>query len=200
MASRFPTPSGEASLRDVVSSALDVLHHGPAPFEHEDANGQLIGCYASMPYTPHIAPAAFSLMQTIYTPATLPARLRQLGILAVASVYKAPYVLYCHTPVSEKLGFSEQQFRDAVDGVTPQSLSDSESVAFETALKLARDRHALSDEDFARAETVLGKEGVAGLANVVAGYVYVCILVNVAGPRPGGWEQGSEQREAEKKV
>lgn len=86
-----------------------------------------------------------------------------------------------------KLGLSDKQFLDATNGIAPQGVSDEEAVAYDTALKLARDRRALDDNSFSRAEKVLGKEGVAGLANVVAGYLYVCILVSVAGPNPGGW-------------
>jgi len=202
MSSRFPTPSGDDSLHDLIASGLLALHHGEPPFEWKEESGQLIGCYTSMPYvfspvsearanytryTPHITPHAFELQKSVYSPETLPARTRQMGVLATAATFDAPYIVYCHRPTSAKLGFSDEQFQDAISGRTPKGIPEEEVVAYETALLLARDRKALSDEAFERAEKILGRPGVAGLANVVAAYLYVCILVSVAGPHPGGF-------------
>lgn len=142
-------------------------------------------------YTPHITPHAFNLMKAIYTPATLPARVRQMGIMAVAAVYQSPYVIYCHEIVSAQLGFTPQQFHAAaVQGVVPpgEDISTAERVAYETARQLAADRRPLDTTTWTRASNVLGHKGVAGLAHVVAGYQYVCVLVNVAGPEPDGWK------------
>ncbi|KAF1949570.1 hypothetical protein CC80DRAFT_598748 [Byssothecium circinans] len=145
MASRFPTPSGEGSLRDLVSSSLHAIYRGEPPFDYEDKSGQLIRCFTSMPYTPHIAPHAFELQKSIYSPETLPARTRQVGILAVAATFDAPYIIYCHTAMSTKLGLTDEQFQDAISGRSPTGISEEEMVAYETALLLARDRKALSD-------------------------------------------------------
>ncbi len=87
------------------------------------------------------------------------------------------------------MGLTDQQFQDAISGRTPTGISLEEIVAYDTALLLAKDRKALSDEAFERAESILGRTGVAGLANVVAAYLYVCILVSVAGPKPGGFDE-----------
>ena len=110
-----------------------------------------------------------------------------MGILATAATFDAPYVLYCHRSTASKLGFTEEQVEDAMSGRTPKAISEEEKVSYETALILARDRKPLEDKDFDRAEKILGRAGVAGLANVVAAYLYVCILVSVAGPKPGGF-------------
>lgn len=145
----------------------------------------------SKSFAPHITAQAFELQKKVYSSETLPARMRQMGILAVAANFDAPYVIYCHGPMSAKLGFTDQQFQDAIKGRTPTGISEEETIAYETALLLARDRKALSDEAFDRAEKSMGRAGVAGLANVVAAYLYVCILISVAGPHPGGFgEQG----------
>lgn len=143
--------------------------------------------FDSSSYTPHITPRAFELQKSVYSPETLPARTRQMGVLATASTFDAPYVVYCHRPTSAKLGFTKEQVEDALSGKTPSGISEEEVVAYETGLMLARDRKALGDEAFERAEKALGRAGVAGLANVVAAYTYVCILVSVAGPNPGGF-------------
>jgi hypothetical protein len=135
-------------------------------------------------------------MKSIYTPATLPARTRQMGIFAVAAVYDIPYVNYCHQLVAPKLDFTPQQIADAMQGNTPSGISEEEAVAYATALKLTRDRQPLDNVSFETACQALGREGVAGLANVVAGYLYVCILANVSGPAAGGWAADSEQDKA----
>lgn len=129
-------------------------------------------------------------MKSICTTDTLPPRTRQMGILAVAAVQNSPYVEYCHELVCPKLGISQEQFEIAISGEIPNEISREEAIAFEIALKLAKDREPLDEESFQKACNVLGRKGVAGLAHVVAGYQYVCLLVNIAGPAPGGWTKG----------
>ena len=107
--------------------------------------------------------------------------MRELSILAVASTFDAPYVAYCHRGLGKRVGLSDDQIEDAVHGRTPKQLPEPETVAYETAKTLATARTPLDGPQFQRAEVILGRQQLAGLMHTVAGYLYVCTLINVAG-------------------
>lgn len=94
-------------------------------------------------------------------------------------MYDAPYILYAHSLIASDVGLSKEQISRASKGDTPQELSSEELVAYQTALELAKGRKQLSDTSWERAFHVLGREKTAGLAHIVAGYVYTAILLNV---------------------
>ena len=100
-------------------------------------------------------------------------RSRELAILAVLAVYDIPFVLYAHTRIALKAGLSGAQIARAVKGEVPESLEEVEDVVYETALELAKGRKSLGEEAWRRAETTLGKEGAARVAQVVGLYLYV---------------------------
>ena len=107
------------------------------------------------------------------------ARERELCVLAVMAIYDVPFVLYAHSRIAMQLGLSEEQVSSASHGTVPKGLSDDETTVYTTALKLARSRGPLDEETFQHAESILGKERVARVAQVVGFYLYSSTLLNV---------------------
>ena len=107
------------------------------------------------------------------------ARERELCVLAVMAVYDVPFVLYAHSRIAMQLGLSEEQVSSASNGTTPEGISEDEAMVYTTALELARSRGPLEEQTFQHAESVLGKERVARVAQVVGFYLYSSTLLNV---------------------
>lgn len=106
-------------------------------------------------------------------------RSRELACLAVTAVYDVPFIQYAHQRVGMKVGLSEEQITLAIKGITPEGLAGTDVVIYNLALKLARARGPLSEEDWQEAESKLGKEGAARVGHIVAWFVYNCTLLNL---------------------
>ena len=104
---------------------------------------------------------------------------RELAALAVTAVFDVPFIRYAHEQVGMKVGLSREQVASAVSGRTPDGLTENEVVIYETALKLARARGPLEKESWQVAESRLGKEGAARVAQVVAWFIYNGTLLNL---------------------
>jgi len=79
-------------------------------------------------------------MQANFSP-----REKKLVILAVKAVYDAPYILFAHTLLAGMAGLSKEQISSASKEETPNELSRSELITYQTALELAEERKKLSD-------------------------------------------------------
>ena len=104
---------------------------------------------------------------------------RELATLAVTAVYDAPFIRNAHQQVGMKLGLSQEQVTSAANGHTPDGLTETEVVIYETALKLARARGPLDQDSWQIAESKLGKEGAARVGHIVAWFAYNCTLSNL---------------------
>ncbi len=78
-----------------------------------------------------------------------------------------------------KVGLSLEQVSSAIEGSTPEVLTDIEVAVYKLALKLARARGPLDKESWQEAERKLGREGAARIGHVVAWFVYNCTLLNL---------------------
>ena len=133
-------------------------------------------------YSPHIIQPWFALAKSIYKLQTIQPQPRELAILAVTSVYHAPYVVYAHECLAAKVGISPEQVQMAVRGETPDGLNEVEAASYVLAKQLAHAQAPISDELWDAAYKVLGREGAVGVAHVVSGYLYVCTLEKIATP------------------
>jgi 4-carboxymuconolactone decarboxylase len=104
---------------------------------------------------------------------------RELAILAVLSVYNAPYVLYAHSKISKQAGFSDEQISEASRGIVPAGLTEEEVAAYTAALQIASSRGPLEGRPWDQAQKTLGREKIAGLAHLVSGFIYVALLTNI---------------------
>ena len=106
-------------------------------------------------------------------------RSRELACLAVTAVFDVPYIRYAHVQIGMNVGLSQEQVTSAFSGRTPEGLTDTDVVIYETALKLARARGPLDKESWQLAESKLGKEGAARVGQVVAWFIYNSTLVRL---------------------
>ncbi|KAF4637563.1 hypothetical protein G7Y89_g545 [Cudoniella acicularis] len=154
-------------------------------FTQKNSDGAFLGPFTPVLYTPSLVKNWIDLNLNISK--LLSPRERELAILAVMSYAPAAYGLYAHVRLSRKLGLTESQIQDAKEGRTPKGLSEKDEMTYELARELARLRAPLSNESFAKAEKVLGKEGVAAVIHTAGIFLYSTIIFNGADvPLPEG--------------
>lgn len=153
----------------------------PLPASHVSRRN-ITGKYLTyISYTPTIIQPWFSLAYAIGSQPLITEREKELAILAVLAEYDTPYVHYAHSQSARAAGFSQEQIDQALSGSElPIGVSAVEQAVYMAALAMAQTRGPLPAEAFEKAVAVLGREKVASVAHVVGGYMYVCLLSNVA--------------------
>lgn len=131
-------------------------------------------------YTPQLSRPFVSLASVITTLPHLTSRVRELAILATASIYKAPFVLHAHSRIAQSVGLTQDQIIDAKTGKMPAGLDRVEQAAWDFSNRLAGTRGPLDTVTWETARNVLGIEGVAELAHVVGAYASLCLFQNAA--------------------
>jgi 4-carboxymuconolactone decarboxylase len=85
--------------------------------------------HTALLYSPEMSSAFLDFQLAEAKSTSLDARVRQVVILAVGAVWKAPYEIYAHAAVARKLGFSEEDISKLSAGQSPASLSGAERIA-----------------------------------------------------------------------
>ena len=112
-------------------------------------------------------------------------RVRQVVILSVGSVWRAPYEIYAHEAAARAAGLSEACARALAAGASCQELAPEEEVAQRLALALTAD-HAVADPLYREGVRHLGEKGLVDLVVLAGCYHTVCGLLNMfAIPAPG---------------
>ncbi|PWY80064.1 hypothetical protein BO83DRAFT_435101 [Aspergillus eucalypticola CBS 122712] len=197
--SRFPVipPDQQTAEQSVVEpSARRIFSHLPPEVQWQGPSGVILGPYSPLYYTPSIIKPWFAFAYSIGSQPHVTAREKELAILATLAEHRAPYVQYAHLHSARAAGFSQEQIAQALQGQQlqpPAGLSDAEQAVYMAALAMARSRGPISTEVFDAAVAALGREKVAEVAHVVGGYMYVCLLSNLANEEvPGGDVAGEE--------
>ncbi|KAI1662269.1 AhpD-like protein [Daldinia decipiens] len=180
---RFPIVS-ENELSDAQKSAQDgianLFSRFPSHLTQKNDQGLFYGPYSSLFYTEDIADPWLALASKVMRQKRFTFKEKELCILAVASEYDVPYLQYAHSEIGIYAGFTKEQVQQAFHGKLPSGLSDRESTVYNLALKLTKLRKPLDDASFEHAREILGQDGVAGVAHIVSGYIYVSMLSNIA--------------------
>ncbi|KAF2229269.1 hypothetical protein EV356DRAFT_475695 [Viridothelium virens] len=189
---RFPVITSDESMpsRQLIEKGADTLLSRAPYLEYKDAEGNYLGPFASLIYTPDIIEAYFQCAFAVGKQERFTPRERELCVLAVLAVYDAPYPLYIHSEVAVKCGISASEVQQAVNGKTPDGLEKVEAIIYNFSLNLAQSRSPLDAATFEEARNVLGRERVAGLAQLVCAYVQVSILSNIDGGKIPARKEG----------
>ncbi|KAF4629743.1 hypothetical protein G7Y89_g8401 [Cudoniella acicularis] len=170
---RFPTTDlVDQSSSQAIQQELRDLHHGEPPFRYKRGDGNLIGCYATLSYSPDMLAPFFKIARAVYSPKNIDAYARELCILAVASVHSDPYVIECHIPLALKAGLSQLQIDEAVAGNVPHNSSEEHRAIYGLARRLIIGGGPLTEEEWQNFSGVLGRQKVLGIAHVVGSYLY----------------------------
>jgi 4-carboxymuconolactone decarboxylase len=100
-----------------------------ASFQSKTTNGRLIGPFNAMLFSPEISNAFLALQVAEQKHTSLSERVRQVVILSVGAVWKAPYELYAHSAVGKKAGLSNDAVRALARGQPSDELTNDERLA-----------------------------------------------------------------------
>ncbi|KAI1099778.1 AhpD-like protein [Jackrogersella minutella] len=181
--SRFPSVP-ENELSDAQKSAhkgvADLFSRFPSHLAQKNDEGVIYGPYSSLFYTEDISDPWFALASKVMRQQRFTFKEKELCILAVLSEYEIPYVHYAHSEIALSAGFTKEQAQQALHGKLPDGLDGRESAVYNLALTLTRLHGPLNGENFEQAREFLGRDGVAGVAHIVSGYIYVAMLSNIS--------------------
>lgn len=105
-------------------------------------------------------------------------RLSELAILVTARVWNSEYEWYSHKPIALAAGLSPAVVEEIRHGREPGFGPEDEAVVYVFAREL-HTRRRVSDETYARAERVLGREAVIDLVGLLGYYTLISMTINV---------------------
>lgn len=172
----------QKELYDRINSVF-VPWAETAGFQSKTAEGSLIGPFNAVLFSPEIGSSFLELQKKEEAHTRLTERVRQVVILTVGAVWKAPYEVYAHHAVARKAGFSDQAVRALAASEASgelgalDELSNHERLAQQFTRQLA-EKHTVGDAVFAAAYSEFGAKGLVDMVVLAGCYFVVCSLLN----------------------
>jgi 4-carboxymuconolactone decarboxylase len=148
-----------------------------AGFRSKDDEGHFIGPFNLALLNPRMGSSFLALQKVEEEHTSLTARVRQVVILSVGSVWRAPYELYAHTAAAAKVGFSPAQIEALAEGKTADGLKKDELTAQRFTRQLAQD-HTVDDATYESAQVIFGNIGLMEMVVLIGCYLAVCAQLN----------------------
>jgi 4-carboxymuconolactone decarboxylase len=109
---------------------------------------------------------------------SLEPRLSELAILVTARVWGSEYEWFSHKPIGLKAGLSESVVEDVRCDRIPHFQQEDEAAVYVFARELQAERR-VSDETYARAMNILGRDQVVDLVGLLGYYTLISMTINV---------------------
>jgi 4-carboxymuconolactone decarboxylase len=104
-------------------------------------------------------------------------RLSELAILVTARIWRSEYEWYSHKPIALAAGLSAVVVEEIRVGRRPSCESTDEVIVHDFAREL-HSEHRVSDETYARAVAVLGRDKVIDLVGLLGYYTLISMTIN----------------------
>lgn len=136
---RFPPNGQTAEQQAAFAEAEQVVQQAyGSSFQLKDAQGNLLGPFGLLSYTPTAFLPYLNYSQSFATLPYITAKERELSILATTSVTKSAYILYAHKSIGISVGLAADQADAASEGKVSYGLQDREKFVYDLALKMAK--------------------------------------------------------------
>ena len=129
--------------------------------------------------SPELAAHATAMAGYLRWKSSLPPRLREFAILTTARQWTAQYVWHQHYPLAIKGGLNPKILADMVVGKRPSELKEDETILYEFATELYRDKN-VSDATFDAAVTKFGERSVMDIIGILGFYDFVSMTLIAA--------------------
>lgn len=174
---RIGIPSRE-TLSETQRAAADAIINGPRK--------ALFGPFVPLLQTPALMERVGKLGEALRFEGSLPERLRELVICAVARHCGNQFEWQLHAANALKAGVAAATLAALLDGRVPRDAQPDEAVVLDFSHELLQ-HHGVCDTTFAVTEHLLGRAGVVELSTLVGYFAMVCWVMNVARtPGPAG--------------
>ena len=149
--------------------------------------GALMNLDRMLLQSPPLARGWNALLREVRSGLTLPPRLRELAICAVAAFNDASYEMHHHAPLFLREGGSDAQLAALRDGSASRgdlaAFGAEERTVLQLTLEVTRDV-AVQDATFGAARRLLGDRGTVELVGLVATYAMVSRFLVALGVEP----------------
>jgi 4-carboxymuconolactone decarboxylase len=136
------------------------------------------GPYNPMLRSPVMAERLKRLLDYLRFNTSLPTRLNEFAILIQARLWTSQVEWYAHYPIALKAGLPASVADDLKANIRPRGMQPDEEVVYEVCMTLST-QHAISDELFHKAKTLLGEQQLVDLIAVSGTYVTVAMLLSL---------------------
>ena len=158
-------------------------------FQADTAEGELIGPFNPMLYSPKPSEALMGFLGAEKENTALSATVREVVILTTGAVWKCAYELYAHTAVGRKAGLGQDVINELVAGRTPETLEIDESIAHEFTRALVAD-YKVDHELYLRTVETFGEKGTVDMIYLAGTYMTVSgLLTTFDVPAPAGKDE-----------
>jgi 4-carboxymuconolactone decarboxylase len=164
---RVPEPS-----RDQLDPEVRQLYDRIA-----QTRGATRGPYLVLLHHPRLCERVAALGELLRFDSGLPGADRELAILAAGREAEAPYEWAAHEPVARREGTRPEAIAVVRDGEPTHGLRPREALIVDTVRAVYRDR-GLTAEQFARAETEFGRQGLIELVTLAGYYGMIAAVLN----------------------
>jgi 4-carboxymuconolactone decarboxylase len=148
--------------------------------------GRIPGPYRLSLHCPELTEVWHPLGETLRLKSSFPQRLSELAILVAARSWDCDYVFNAHAPLAVKGGVSQAVVDAIARGERPAFDKEDEAALYDYGMELF-ERHAVSDETYARALGLFGVPGMVELTALMGYYAMVAMtLVAHEMPLPDG--------------
>lgn len=138
----------------------------------------LAGPYNVMLRSPVMADRMKRLLDYLRFNNSLPPRLSEFAILIQGRLWTSNVEWYAHHPLALKAGLSESVAADLKANIRPRDMKPDEAIVYDVTMDLVN-KHAISDDLFARAKATLGEQQLVDLVALSGTYVTVAMLLAV---------------------
>ncbi len=160
---------------DITATAVGWARR--SGFKAATADGRLIGPFNPSLLNPGLSAAFLTLQTAEQRHTSLDERTRQVVILTVGAVWRAPYELYAHSAVARHAGLPESVIAALVAGTEPAALTDDQRAAHRLARALSTGHH-VDDALYDEATQRFGSAGVFDITVLTGIYHTVCGILN----------------------
>ncbi|KAA2239088.1 carboxymuconolactone decarboxylase family protein [Chitinophaga agrisoli] len=173
----IPPDSLGPEVRYVHDEAASLVGRSQSQVNMLDPAGALLGPFIPMLHYPQFGIPALSFLRTLDTQSTLAKTVREVAILTVGGAYGARFELYAHEIMAKVSGISSANIAALAAGGQPYGLHEEENIAHVIAFSLISG-HIIPDATYKQAVDLLGRDGVAELFFLIAGYSLIAIILN----------------------
>ena len=165
-----------AEQRELYESIAGGDRARDASFRLTEADGSLVGPFATLLLNPAVGNALQSVGTAIRFGGDLSSLVREVAILAVAAHHRSPFEWWAHEPIGRRAGLDDAQIAALKAGETPDFEDNAATAAnaFSQAL-IAGARP--DDPTFEAAREALGLNGVMELVTLVGYYTLLAQLM-----------------------
>jgi 4-carboxymuconolactone decarboxylase len=134
------------------------------------------GPYNPLLRSPVLGQRMFDLLHYLRWETSVPLKLNEFAILIVGRQWRSQVEWFAHAPLAIKAGLSPDIVAALKAGKRPSNMPPEEAAVYDFVTELTTN-HAVSDETFDRAKTVLGQQQVVDLTTVAGTYVSIAMVL-----------------------